>query len=129
MCIRDSSKGAEELLRASRATGIRTRTEVSERLSSPSRIVRVGSADAFTPASRSALAARLMSDAGVPAVSWGPPVRSRPAANGIAPSVSEMAIAPKIALDVCDMCVGPSPHGDQENNVREPAEFWEPAIT
>ena len=98
--------GAEGALRASRATGMRTTTEVSERPYNRTETVRVCVAPSGTRAARSALAARLMEASDVPEGFCVAPERSRPAANWTAPPtphVSETAIAAKIPLDSCDM--------------------------
>src|SRR6266403_4568102 len=97
--------GAEGALRASRATGMRTTTEVSERPYNRTETVRVCIAPSGRRAARSALAARLMEVSDVPEEFCVAPERSRPAANWTAPTphVSETASAAKIPLDSCDM--------------------------
>src|SRR6202165_5469445 len=111
-----SSEGAEEPLSAAWATGIRTSTEVSETPFNCSEMVWVGVGDTATPAARSVLVARLMAVKGVPAEACRSPVRSRPKANCAAPNVSETANTAKIPRENCDMCIGPSPHGDHQHN-------------
>lgn len=98
-------EGAAGPLRACLAAGIRITTEVAERLSSRSDIVRVGT-DATAAVARSVLAARLMMASEVTACARVPvksrvPARSRPHAT--APKASEMVIAAKIPFDNRDM--------------------------
>ena len=101
------NNGAEGPLRASRATGMRTRTDVSESPYNRSEIVRVGTAAAPAPrAARSALAARLMEASDVLGEFCVAPERSRPDANWTAPPtphISETASAANNPLDSCDM--------------------------
>ena len=104
---------ANEVSRAAWASGTRISTDVSERPSSRSEIVRVRRADADTPVGRSALAERLMpapedskETCKTGACETRP--RSRPEANCTAPNVSKTADAPKIPLikawlETCDM--------------------------
>jgi hypothetical protein len=98
-------EGAAGPLRASLAAGIRITTEVAERLSSRSDIVRVCT-DAAAAVARSVLAARLMVASEVAAGARVPvksrvPARSRPHAT--APKASETVIAAKIPFDNGDM--------------------------
>jgi hypothetical protein len=98
--------GADGALRASRPTGMRTTTEVSERPYNRTETARVGVAPSGSRAARSALAARLMEASDVAEELGVAPERSRPAANWTAPPtphISETAIAAKIPLDSCDM--------------------------
>src|SRR6266403_374401 len=100
------TSGAEGALRASRATGMRTTTDVSERPYKRTETVRVRIAPSGRRAARSVLAARLMEASAVPEELGVAPERSRPAANWTAPPtphISETAIAAKIPLDSCDM--------------------------
>src|SRR6266403_3651730 len=78
------TSGTEGVLRASRATGMRTTTEVSERPYNRTETVRVCIAPSGRRAARSALAARLTSASDGPAELGAAPERSRPAANGAA---------------------------------------------
>src|SRR4051794_30975572 len=89
--------GAGGVLRASLrvcATGTRTRTEVSERPSTPTEIVWVFN-EIVGASARSALACRLTVATATGAASCCPR-RSLPDANCAAPKLSETAIAPKI---------------------------------
>src|SRR5258706_9636039 len=100
------TSGTEGGLRASRATGIRTTTEVSERPYNRTETVRVCIAPSGKRPARSALAARLITASEGPEELGTAPGRSRPAANWTAPPtphISETAIAAKIPLDSCDM--------------------------
>jgi hypothetical protein len=110
------TSGTEGALRASRATGIRTTTDVSERPYNRTETARVCIAPSGKRPARSALAARLITASDGPEELGTAPERSRPAANWTAPPtphISETAIAAKIPLDSCDMMRRPSPHGDQ----------------
>src|SRR6478752_711402 len=77
--------GTEGALRASRATGMRTTTEVSARPYNRTETVRVCTAPSGRRAARSALVARLIRASDIPAELGVAPERSRPAANWTAP--------------------------------------------
>jgi len=100
------TSGAEGALRASRATGMRTTTEVSARPYNRTETARVCTPPSDRRPARAALAARLITASDVAEEPGIGPERSRPAANWTAPPtphVSETAIAAKIPLDSCDM--------------------------
>lgn len=103
------------------AAGMRTSTEVSGMPLSRNAMVWVCPGASLTGA-RSALAARLMPVSGAAEATRPMPVRSRPNASCTAPHATEIANAPKTALDICDMAVCPSPHwrSDQQRGSKQP---------